>query len=546
MKKGWSSHQTECNIHDVDDIKTTIATPYMMQDVAPSDVIESLPESSCVNHNHLVRSVNTDGTVEFTQIENVSAKYQDGDYANVASLPEGGSYKITLKNETTGQSGIVTGSRSYDVIHPKSTNPLAARLAGIELKGPHKAFRSGIAAKLSETTELWPNPKDVSREMASIPINAQDTYSIQLDDNEPQHFRFNFDQDIHSKELQQSRLGKFYNYMNKVQAIAGHAKATESMTFMTADGDDVVLEFDSNKNVVAIHYNFNKSKDSGYTRPNKWGTKGLPKAVNRGRPRNFASSIQMKCDSGNINHVTALTMALKDRVGEYDQVIDAMKLINTNPRCTLIRDLEMQNDKFKGQLKQLEEYQAKLNKSQDALDQDMKINSLINTVMEDQYEHIGASMTGIGTMLMANLRLKILDEGKDGLDTLVQKFTSDLKITRQELARTQADLERQQEKEPSKGWQKFRRGAGKLKRKAVITAKKAKEKSLVSIINKIQKAISTNLRKDASVMNDEAKAYHQDAQEKLDAALDDIVTPDEMREPKVEAQARVERNVWGY
>lgn len=389
MKKAWDMHQMECNIHDVDEIKTTIATPYIMQDIAPSDIVKSLPESSFINHNHLIRSVNTDGTVQYTQVDSCAGLYQNGDVQNVLKLPESAPYQITFKNLTSGESGTVKGDISYDVIHPKCTNPLAARLAGIDLKGPNRVFQAGLNAKLAETIELWPNPLATTKAMAHIPINAKDTYSIQLNDEDPQQFKFYFgdDEDIKSKVTRQSRLDKFAQHMKKLQSIAGHARSDNSMVLYTRDGQRVVLDLDTSGNLVSIHFDMNDSGYHGKATPNAWGTRGLPKTVRKART-NVVSQIKMQCDSSNINHVTALTMALRDRVGEYDEMIETLKRYNTDKNNSTIREMELKNDEFKKQLKQLETYQKDLNEK--GPQNDMKINALISSVMEDQYAHIGA------------------------------------------------------------------------------------------------------------------------------------------------------------
>lgn len=383
MKKGWTYHQSDakCNAHFVDN-DVTVATPYMYEDVAPTEVLDQQPATSFINQSFLLTSHNTDGTITQRIIPTIAGVFseispiQSG--ASPVNMPSEGTFKITLEDIDSGDSASVQGEMPYNVISQENMqNPHAERLAGSPAlcKGFLKQFAAGLQTRSKYSTVLWPNPRAVQEAFKEIPIEAEKLYdiSVQIDNAEPvtQTFRFLLEKSplnmtpVEKKTLKQSKLGRFYTSMIKAAANAGNIEIAldKSATYNLAmpDGSSVKLTVEMRDDGVA--YLVNVEVMQGYSqygnsqrlpRYNKTPAGRLPKSYSQGSGGVSAPyNHKIECDTASTAHVGALYCALKDRIEDYAQVLDIMKSANKNPTCTLIKELDLKHKEYQKQLRQL-------------------------------------------------------------------------------------------------------------------------------------------------------------------------------------------------
>lgn len=381
MKKGWTCHQsdTNCNAHFVDN-DVTLATPYMYEDVAPTEVLDQQPAASFINQSYLLTSHNTDGTITQRILPTIAGVFTEVSPVQMGAkqvdLPAEGTFKITLEDIDSGDSASVEGEMPYNVVSQDNMqNPHAERLAGSPAlcKGFLKPFAHGLQTRAKYSTVLWPNPRAVQEAFKEIPIEADKLYdiSVQMSDAEPvtQTFRFLLEKSplnmnpVEKKTLKQSKLGRFYSSMIKAAANAGNVDISldKSSTYNLAmpDGSSVKLTVEMRNGVA---YLVNVEVMQGYSqygnlpRYNKTPAGGLPKPYSQGSGGVSAVAPythKIECDTASTEHVGALYCALKDRIEDYAQVLDIMKSANSNPTCTIIKELDMKHKEYQKQFRQL-------------------------------------------------------------------------------------------------------------------------------------------------------------------------------------------------
>ena len=363
---------------------------------------------------------NTNGTLNQGILPTIAGGYTEVDpssnNAKRVVLPTSGTFKITMKDLDSDESASVDGEMPYNVISQDNLqNPHAERLAGANLSSAFKEFQHGLFVQSQYSTVLWPSPAAVSNKMKAVPITADGVYSIgvQVNGKEPvtQTFRFLLDKGplsmspVEQKQLRQSKLGRFSRYMIKAHANAANSSVQLDRAGMymvqLPNGDTVHMTLEEtspgqyaivNMEVLSgySHYRGGSGTLPRYNRT----PATTPSAYNGGsggvkEPFTF----KVECDSTHIDHVSGLYMALKDRVADYEDVVDVLKSANTNPTCEVIRSLQQKQKEYQKQLTQLEKYHEKLHaEGPNAATKDPKMSYLIAQVIEDQYEyeHVGA------------------------------------------------------------------------------------------------------------------------------------------------------------
>lgn len=563
-RKAWGMHQVECNVYNTDN-DVALATPYMYQDVASPDVLSQLPENSFIHHSYLTTSHNTDGTVQQRITPSIAGIYNKVTFKKKknTSMPTEGTFSITLEDLDSGVVAHVDGEMPYDIISLDNIqNPHAERLAGAHLKGPHKEFQAGLEAQTRNSTVLYPNPTAVATAMKSIPIVKDNLYeiSVKINDSEPttQVFKVLLDKSPSNlppaqlKQLKQSKLGRFNTYMAQQQRqhIAGVAGGTiprELGPGMSLDtGETFFIQTDKGQWHLTFGYNvmdrptvtsikFVSDDNYGGYNGNPHGS--LPASYNGG---SGGVSTKFVCDSSNVNHVGGLYLALNDRVAQYNDVIDTLKAVNRDPDCKIIKGLEQKNRKYTEQLRELEAFHKKLHEEgPQAAAENPKINTLIASIMEDQYNHIGAKMKE------SSFAAKILKDGSAAAQDFATRVIEKFKAARETIRQMDEDIKASKAKGGAK--EGIKRLKYNTKKGKAVLAKRNAEAEIKDLLAAIANAKDSPLRTDPeneSQKMDEIIVQLRDAQKGRTGGVEsERGAPEEVPQ---DIEHRIKQSNWAY
>lgn len=539
-KKAWALHQNECNTHTTVN-GSTLALPYMYEDVAPQEVLDQQPQDLFIFQNHLLREHNTNGTIVQRSLQSIAGLFEGLTSSNKKPL-DASTYQISISDNDTGKTGTVSGSVENDTVKLGSTNVAAERLAGAGLSGGLKPFAKTLKNRAQYVTTLWPSPLSVQKELSHIPVEKDHTYtvSVQIGDvAKSKDFRFALDyapqrslNKLDQKLLRQSKLGRFTQHMMKTQYAAVGAEVALERTGIYLveldNGMNVILDVEDKNGVMTITNaqlmvgddNYDYYANPRYSLP----ARGLPKVHNRGA---VPISHKFVCDSTDINHVTGLTMALKERVADHEDVLDTLKKINRDPACNIIKELESKTINYKQQLSALQKHQEKLATGEE-MPEDFTINALIAQVMDDQFAYIGSSMKE------NTYAMKILKDGVNAARDLADIIINNFQAAQERMR--EADEAKAASKDRAKG-QKFgtrakeffKRGGSNIKKGAAFAAKKKAEADMRMLQSVLSIAANSTLVTDESI------------KQELKAQIDRVTNARERtRQPEAESEVEVE------
>ena len=507
MVKSWSHHQQECNTRAVQQ-GVTLAVPYMYEDVAPTDALEQLPEDHFTKQSYMVTNFNTDGTVESRILPTVAGVYSEGAAALKGVQPakgfqEGQRMTFSLKDLTSGKaSGVVRADLPYNSVSLNNDHNMhSARMAGQYMKGHLAAFGEGMTLRTQYNAIAWPAPEEVKSAFAPVPLVADHVYELQAGD-QTQQFQLASEPQVMDRRMRQSKLGRFYGHLLKVQSAASNTDValdrTGTFRVNLTDGSVIILQVEMRDGVAYIT---DAQFMQGYghqsmPRYNPSPARGLPKAVYQGR---LGLAQRLKCDPTRVEDVTALRMALKNRVAAYGDVLDVMRSANTNPECSVIRQTAQKVREYEDHLKQLDAYRENLHRhGAEVAEAQPQINALIGRIMQDQHEFIGAKMKE------QTYASKLLKDGTDAAEALAKEAVRRYQDAQEEVRKVDQELANSKARgKDGKTGTKLKEGAKRIalnaKKGAAILKKRSAEATMKDISAALEIAAGSPLVTDEKV-----------------------------------------------